>query len=915
MMKKGTKIAAMLLGLALVIPACNLNKGQSEAPAPSSEQPSESESQSESEELNYQVSISNKEGLQAEWFAGEGSRKVEIATEPRANVAQLVSEGKITISSSNSEVASVAGQMVSAVGAGSATITVACGQSTDTVELTIKAQRTNKEIYGTQHEGTAADPFDNEDAVKVGKWAKDNGDTPALYVKGTIASFYHSPGERTDGAVSWFLEPAEGQTEKFEVYKCYKAEGTGEEKYLTDDDVWVGGEAVAYGPITWYASGSQAEFTGSTFVSCEGNKPQPRQEIEATVAEALTAGKALDDGSQSWDYYIVTGYVVKKSGYNFFMAGSKTASTTNDKDLLEIYSAAAPAYADLLLRHAKVTIKMTLKNYHGQVENGLALTREDITVDAEEPGSEWVEHAEPAVTERTLAEFIAGENVKTVAYSVTAQIKAFKSGDTKDKYGNMTITDGTNDLVMYGVSGTATALAWDVYGASYIFTNPQDFMTNEVTKDLAVGDTITLKMIRADYTKNGVTTIQGSGVVTSVGGGEEPPALTNTLKITKANSGVGTTTLTEAKQVTYEVLAGNIVLEWSAGCFDYGNYDEVGVGKNGGYLKVVSLPTGYQISTLVLDFFQYENAKVYASQGGAEIAKTGDSGNSGLNKSVLNTYNINGASFYIGNDSTYNQAFYSFEITLVEGQEQVALPVGNYSGHITAADDSQMFTTIALGNEAAYVEVGSNIKFTTTYTFDAQQQLVTIVHETYGNFTAVYDAENNALKQITAPTAVAALIKNNGQITLNGAAIFYDCEGSAAEVNAIFGRRVRSSSWEATLQDVTVTSEHVIGGEGAVVLEGSTSYNAIGLTLRSDLAAASGSNIGFWVYNPSSNDVRMQSYYYKGAGYTSYQDFYPTAKAGEWTYYRTGTAAFYNFTLADFTKSGVNFVIDNIAIF
>ena len=251
-----------------------------------------------------------------------------------------------------------------------------------------------------------------------------------------------------------------------------------------------------------------------------------------------------------------------------------------------------------------------------------------------------------------------------------------------------------------------------------------------------------------------------------------------------------------------------------------------------------------------------------------------------------------------------------------DGQAEAVLPVGNFSGHITSAGDENMFSTIALGNEAAYVEVGSQVKFTTTYTYAASTKTVTITHATYGDFTAVYDETANALTQITAPAAIAALIKNNGQITLNGATKFYDFEGTAAEVNTVFGRRVRSSSgWEATLQDVTLSTDQVIGGKGAVVLEGSTSYNAVGLTLRADLAQATGSNIGFWVYNPSSNDVRMQSYYYKGTGYSSFQDFYPTATAGQWTYYRIGTQAFYNITIADFTKSGVNFVIDNLAIF
>ncbi len=921
-----TSVAALLLGMALVLPACNTKKESSSPVEPesqTSESQSESQSESSSEAQTYVVTISNKQALQAEWFAGEAGRKVEISTEPRANIAELIRAGTITITSSNNEVISVSGQMINAVEQGTATITVASGESSDTVEITVAAKRTNKEIYGTQHEGTAEDPFDNEDAVKVGKWAKDNGDTPALYVKGKIASFYHAPGERNDGAVSWFLEPAEGQTEKFEVYKCYKATGTGEERYLTDDDVWVGGEAIAYGPITYYASGNQAEFTGSTFVSCTGNKPQPRQEIAATVAEALTAGKALEDGAQSWDYYLVTGYVVKKGGNNFFMADSKTASTSDDKKLLELYSATAPDYADKLLRHAKVTVKMTLKNYHGQVENGLALAAADITV--LEEGSEWVEHPEPAVETKTLAEFLAAENVKTVAYSVTAQIKAFKTGDTKDKYGNMTITDGTNDLVMYGTTATATALAWDVYGASYIFTNPQDFLTNETTKDLTVGTTITLKMIRADYQG----TKQGTGVITAVGG-DTPvePELTNTLKITKANSGVGTTTLTAAKQVTYEVLAGNIVLEWSAGCFDYGNYDEIGVAKTNGYLKVVSLPEGYQISTLVLDFYQYQNAKVYAAEGGAEIAKTGDSASSGLNKSVLNTYNINGASFYIGNTSNYAQAFYSIEINLVEAEEQeVAQPVGNFSGYATAADDSNIFVTLALANEKAFLEVGDLAKITTTYAFDKTTGVVTITDATLGTVTAKFDEANNALKEVTVTGTAAAMIKNNGEITLNGAAKFWNLDGTTDELREQFIRRYRAngaSSWtvdnnaDHTDRIVSDTTNFVAGTGAMSVRPYSGSGNAVGLSLKADFAEKTTfKNIGFWIYNSSDTDIALRTWVYQQTGLAGAAEIgQMTAKANGWTYCRMGfNYGMYNFNISNWNGSANALVFDNIALF
>ena len=92
-MKKGTKLVALLLGLALMVPACTPGANPSKSsqdPGTSSEAP-----------VNYKVTISNKEELQAEWFVGDPSRKVNIEVEPKANITQLVNEGKITITSSD----------------------------------------------------------------------------------------------------------------------------------------------------------------------------------------------------------------------------------------------------------------------------------------------------------------------------------------------------------------------------------------------------------------------------------------------------------------------------------------------------------------------------------------------------------------------------------------------------------------------------------------------------------------------------------------------------------------------------------------------------------------------------------------------------------------------------------------------
>ena len=543
-MKKGTKLVALLLGIALVAPACNNKPSTSQAPVESSsisgetsnssssaaqESSSNTPSSSTSSEapVNYTVTISNKTALQADWFVGDAARKVEINVEPRANVTQLVSEGKIVITSSDATKVSVVGQMATPVAEGQVTLTVTCGQSQDTVAINLQPKQTTKTKYGVEHEGTAEDPFTNEDAVRVAQQTdKYNGED--FYVRGEVESFYHAPGSRTDGAVSWYYKAATAGGDRFEVYKCYKAEGTGSAKYLTDDDIWVGAVVTAHGKFTMY--GTQAETDGAAvFVKAEGEKPAPRTTVEKTFAEALAAGIALADGADTYDYYKFQGYVSAKSGNNYFLTetkGEALVTATSDEahqsreyysNAIELYFSAAPSaeIAAKLLEGAKVEVTTVIKNYHGTVENCFALANDDIVV--KEPGTAWA-IPEPEVATKTVTEFAALEDngKKEKAYTVTAEIKSWKNA-AKDKYGNMVITDGTTDLIIYGATATTTALAWD-NASAYAFSNPNDFLTNTVTQALAVGNTITMKLVRNDYTdKNtGDVTIEGSGVITNV---------------------------------------------------------------------------------------------------------------------------------------------------------------------------------------------------------------------------------------------------------------------------------------------------------------------------------------------------------------------------------------------------------------
>ena len=494
-----------------------------EQPTTSEEQPVSSEDpQSSSDPVTYGVAINNKSQLTGEWYKGT-TRDLDITLTPAANALQEIQKGNLVITSSNPEIVAITGLGMNALDKGKATITVKYHDAVDTVDVDILSNSA-KDKYGTAHEGTAEDPFTNEDALLVAKSEK--YEKEVYYVKGKVASFYNAPGSRDDGMVAYFLEPATEGGEKFEIYKCFKADGG----KLTDDDIWVGGEATAYGSFTKY--NAQYETSSAVFVSCTGTKPEARKTVEKTFAEVLAGGVAFADGADSYDYWKFQGYVTKRDGNNFWLTASKGETLVSGKsdeahgnrDIytngIELYNAGkVEALVAKLLENAKVEVTMIVKNYHGTVENGNNLADADVTVI--EAGTAW-SVPEPAVANRTLKEFIDGENTKAKAYNVTATIKAFKDGETKAQFGDMTLTDGTNELVIYGATATASALAWD-NSSAYSFTNPKDFLTNEVTAALKVGDSITMKLIRSDYTKDGVTTIQGVGIVlssTNSGGGE-----------------------------------------------------------------------------------------------------------------------------------------------------------------------------------------------------------------------------------------------------------------------------------------------------------------------------------------------------------------------------------------------------------
>ncbi len=538
--------------------------------------PKEEQKEQDVPEEGYGVEIANKDALHETWYAGS-SRTVEINLTPEGNVALAINKKELTITSSNVEIASITGQQVNALAEGQATITVKYHGHVDSVDLTFAHKQTIREKYGVAHEGTAEDPLTNEDALAVAKHELYADSLEDLYVRGEIDTWYHDPIEQHKDGACFYLKPAETDGEQFEIYKCFKADGS----KLADGDLWIGGIATVHGKFTLYKG--QYETSAATFVSCTGTKPAARTTVQKTFADALAETKALKDGNNTYDYYQFDAYVTKNSGSDFYLTATKAEAISDTKaNTIQLYKVTDTDAVAKLGKNAKVTVTLLLKNYHGQAETTLAVTADQITV--VEAGGTWEVVPEPAVETRTLAQFIAGENTKAKAYNVTAEIKAFKNGATKDKYGNMTLTDGTNDLVIYGATMTATALKWNDSDA-YAFTNPEDFMTNTTSNALAIGDTITMKMIRCDYG----TTKEGQGIITNIeggqgGGGGEQTAITTMQGIYESGK-VGDAI--DVKGV-YVGAYGNKTNEWYVANGDYAVY-----------LYKVAIPSGVSVGDSV----------------------------------------------------------------------------------------------------------------------------------------------------------------------------------------------------------------------------------------------------------------------------------------------------------------------------
>lgn len=128
-----------------------------------------------------------------------------------------------------------------------------------------------------------------------------------------------------------------------------------------------------------------------------------------------------------------------------------------------------------------------------------------------------VEELPELIKGKTLADLFAdtsGNDKKL--YEITGIVFDWKSPYTNGTaYGNFLIKQNSSDTKYYtiwGCTATTSALTYDESTESYVFNNPRDFLTNDITKNIEIGDTVTMWLSRCDNESY----VEAHGLVISV---------------------------------------------------------------------------------------------------------------------------------------------------------------------------------------------------------------------------------------------------------------------------------------------------------------------------------------------------------------------------------------------------------------
>ncbi len=478
--------------------------------------------------------ISNKEALQEEWHVGDADRSVDLNLTPRCNILEALSDGRLTITSSNTEAVVVLGRGLQAIGAGEATITINYLGVEDSVDITV-LDMVGEGDYEVKHLSEIM-AIEQSELVPSGK---------NFYYKTAFLTQVEVKvlGNKADGSASadkygniWVTDPTvEEEQELVQVYGSgasvsalsydtslpgYKYSNV--KDFLTNEDT----KEIKVGDILDVIA-IRADYNTTKEISLViraingkliSNGTRTTDEVNATedspnvrkqlvtVTGKITGWKdeATTDGTKYGNFYLQTEGAETEPVYVYGATASEGAITLQDDRSLK-FTNPKDFLTNAGTKDLKIGDEVTLFGFRCDYQGKIELTGQILV---------GVEPVTPAERPVAIDAYVADLLAKTAPEDdKTYRLTGVWENPKGDKYGNGYLTDPlTGDCItVYGLTATASALAFDGSSGTPVFSfnNPQDFLTNETTAALKAGQVITVEVMNAYYASKSLPEIKG----------------------------------------------------------------------------------------------------------------------------------------------------------------------------------------------------------------------------------------------------------------------------------------------------------------------------------------------------------------------------------------------------------------------
>ena len=479
-------------------------------PAATSEEAGTSEAATSSEEVEYGVTIANKEILEEDWYLGDEDRRLSITLSPAANVQAALASGELVITSDNPTAISVTQLMIHAGAIGDAHITVTYHGKSDSIYLHV-----NEAIHGTKID----DPLTPAEAIAIAQQMEAGWTTSSVYyIKGYVTAVA-DPYSAAYSNITFYLGPSADSTQADSFY-LYRIGATAE----LGAAIIKGAEVMVKCAITNY-NGNTPENSGGTVISAEGGSAQVRptghgweQNDPFTVAEALErCGGLTANVADEFDCYVkgtITEIEAKSGGTaTFYIVDAVGGSAFYVYQLT-----AGEEDAAKILKGAEVVLNVTLKKYKSTSDpskpevlettsGGKLISAEGGSSYVPKTGHGW-EEGDPF----TVAEAIAEDaNPEQEAY-VKGYVVGIKSAYSS-QYGNISVMiadsadeeDATKQMQCFRTTVTKEVADQLVVGAQATFKGK--IAEYQGAKQLGAGNVVVGDIVAPTVVPTAKTTI------------------------------------------------------------------------------------------------------------------------------------------------------------------------------------------------------------------------------------------------------------------------------------------------------------------------------------------------------------------------------------------------------------------------